>query len=189
MSEERRELPFKTLGQRLKTIRQKLQESVAEVSGAVEIDQQMLERIEQGSERPSEDILLLLISHFGMHEDEAAGLWQLAGYDQPHSHADASQDDTSNNRTMVMIMAVDPRIVYSDGVQVTANQNGVVMQFSQATNTPHMLTTARVGMSREQAQQVVHVLQEALQRSTPRQLPGSIDQKADKADKKEDRAK
>jgi transcriptional regulator with XRE-family HTH domain len=71
MNNERQELPFKNLGQRLKVIRQKLHESVAEVSGAVEIEEQHLQRIEQGEERPTEDILLLLINHFGMQDDDA----------------------------------------------------------------------------------------------------------------------
>src|ERR1044072_5533730 len=162
------QLPFKSLGEKLKVIRQKLHESVAEVSGAVEIDEQSLQRIEQGHERPSEDILMLLINHFGMKDDEAAGLWQLAGYDQPgreqHAHTD-------QNRTMVMIMAVDPRIIYSDGVQVTANTSGVVLNFSQGNGTPHSLTTARIGMSREQAAGLMHTLQQALVRSEPKQLP------------------
>src|SRR5256885_9173824 len=99
MSNDAKSVPFKTLGEKLKAIRQKLHESVAEVSGAVEIDEQQLARIEQGQERPSEDVLLLLINHFGMQEDDAANLWQLAGYDQPHDH-DVSGDH-QNNRTMV----------------------------------------------------------------------------------------
>jgi transcriptional regulator with XRE-family HTH domain len=174
MSEDRQELPFKVLGEKLKLIRQKLHESVAEVSGAVEIDETALQRIEQGHERPSEDILLLLINHFGMHDDEAAGLWQLAGYDQPRDHVASSQND-NQSRTMVMIMAVDPRIIYSDGVQVTANSNGVVLGFSQGAGTPNALTTARIGMSREQAHVLLRTLQQTLENSKPRQLPASTD--------------
>src|SRR3954469_20349750 len=102
MSEDAQKIPFKTLGEKLKIIRQKLHESVAEVSGAVEIEEQVLSRIEQGHERPSEDILLLLINHFGMQDDDAAKLWQLAGYDQPHDH-DHSPATGEQNRTMVMI--------------------------------------------------------------------------------------
>jgi transcriptional regulator with XRE-family HTH domain len=170
MSEERSELPFKHLGEKLKTIRQKLHESVAEVSGAVEIDEQKLQRIEQGHERPSEDILMLLINHFGMQDDDAAALWQLAGYDQPTSDHD---EPTPNNRTMVMIMAVDPRIIYSDGVQITANNNGVVLNFAQGVGTPQALTTARIGMSREHASNLIHTLQKALEGSKPAQLPPS----------------
>ena len=44
MSEEAQQVPFKTLGEKLKTIRQKLHESMAEVSGAVEIEEQLLSR-------------------------------------------------------------------------------------------------------------------------------------------------
>ena len=125
MSNDRQEFPFKPLGERLKIIRQKLHESVAEVSGAVEIDEDALKQIEQGVDRPSEDILLLLINHFGMGDDEAAGLWQLAGYDPPrpdqygHSHDDFKQD-----RNLVVVMTVDPRVMYTDGIQVNATNTG-----------------------------------------------------------------
>jgi transcriptional regulator with XRE-family HTH domain len=172
--DKKQQEPFKQLGERLRTIRQKLHESVAEVSGAVEIDEPTLERIEKGYERPAEDILLLLINHFGMHDDEAASLWQLAGYDPPRMHDHDYREDKesgSHNRSAILVMAVDPRIMYSDGIQVTASSNGVVMTFSQGSGTPNSLATARVGMSREQAYAVIQTLQDALHRSEPRQLP------------------
>lgn len=173
MAEERAELPYKSLGEQLRNIRQKRHESVAEVSGAVEIDEQLLKRIEQGSERPSEDILMLLISHFGMRDDDAAGLWEMAGYDySPDDHDHEQEPQTGGqSRTMVMIMAVDPRVIYSDGVQVTANTNGVILGFSQGVGTPQAMTTAKVGMSREQAYGLLRVLQQTLEASKPRQLP------------------
>lgn len=167
MKDENKHLPFARLGDTLRELRQRHKESVAEVSGAVEIDEQTLLKIEQGHERPSEDILMLLINHFGMHEDEAAGLWQLAGYDKHDDDAAHQQP----NKTMVMIMAVDPRVVYSDGVQVVANGSGVIMNFAQGTGTPQALVTARVGMSREQAAMVLRALQTALNPAAPRQLP------------------
>jgi transcriptional regulator with XRE-family HTH domain len=182
MSESAQELPFKTLGEKLKTIRQKLHESVAEVSGAVEIEETALQRIEQGHERPTEDILMLLINHFGMRDDEAAGLWQLAGYDQPQDHIHVPND--SQNRTMVMIMAVDPRIIYSDGVQVTANSSGVVLAFSQGVGTPNAMTTARIGMSREQAYGLLRTLNQTLEASKPRQLPAAQSDTAQQKPKK-----
>ncbi len=74
--------PFKTLGTHLKYLREHSSESLAEVSGAVEINEDIMERIEQGVERPSEEILMLLISHFNMQDNEAVQLWELAGYDK-----------------------------------------------------------------------------------------------------------
>lgn len=177
---EQHDYPFRQLGSRLKTIRQKLHESVAEVSGAVEIDENTLQRIEQGHERPAEDILMLLISHFGMREDEAASLWQLAGYEQPASHDHEPTDENSNTRSAVLVMAIDPRIIYTDGVQVTAGRNGVTLSFSQASGTSNALTTAKVGMSREQAYAVLRALQDALSRSEPRQLPEKSQSPKDK---------
>lgn len=168
MKDQNASQPFIRLGDTLKQWRERRKESVADVSGAVEIDEKMLHRIEQGNERPSEDILMLLISHFGMHEDEAAGLWQMAGYDRQE---DENTPQSQGNKTMVMIMAVDPRVVYSDGVQVVANNSGVIMNFAQGTGTPQALITARVGMSREQAAMVLRALQTALNPAAPRQLP------------------
>jgi len=179
MTENSQELPFKSLGERLKTIRQKLHESIAEVSGAVEIEEQKLQNIEQGQERPSEDILMLLINHFGIQDDDAANLWRLAGYDQPQDQ-NQSDADLHNGRTMVMIMAVDPRIIYSDGVQVSGNQSGVVLNFMQGVGTPHSMTTSRIGMSREQAISLVSTLQQVLEQSSPRQLPAQNNQPEEK---------
>src|ERR1700683_4187621 len=73
--------PYITLGQHLKYVREQSRQSLLEVSGAVEIDEDRLERIEAGIERPAEDILLLLISHFGVADREAVQLWELADYD------------------------------------------------------------------------------------------------------------
>lgn len=188
MSDEQK-LPFKALGARLRAIRQKLQESVPEVCGAVEIGSDLLDRIERGVERPTEDILQLLINHFDLH-DQAENLWQLAGYDSPplHDHDDEPQQSNRPNQAM-MIMAIDPRVVYSDQVQVTANRSGVVLSFTQSTSPPQSLMAVRIGMSREQAIEVSRTIQEALNRSQPRRLPGGSvkesnqDQKPPKSEK------
>lgn len=179
MSSERPQSPFKNLGERLKAIREKLHESVAEVSGAVEIEETILLKIEQGQLRPSEDILMLLINHFGMRDEDASNLWSLAGYEQPRD-TDAPgrehPEDLAAGRSTVLIMAVDPRVIYSDGVQVTVNRSGIVLNFNQGGGTPQAITTARVGMSREQARNVLHILQKALDHSEPRQLPSPENQ-------------
>lgn len=164
--------PFKRLGQSLKTIRQRNHETLAEVSGAVEIDEQELRLIEQGDARPSEDILLLLINHFDMPDEDADKLWTLAGYEPRHDDQDdRQQQEGQNGRTMVMIMAVDPRVIYSDGVHITANNSGVVINFSQGAGTPNAITTSRIGMSREQARGLMETLHRALEGTKPRQLP------------------
>lgn len=179
MSDEQSQPRFKYLGEHLKTIREKLHESVAEVSGAVEIEETMLQKIEQGQLRPSEDILMLLISHFGMQDEEASKLWKLAGYEPPRTDQAMSgrdQGDDLGGRATVLIMAVDPRVIYSDSLHVTVNPAGIVMNFAQGHGTPQAITTARVGMSRDQARNVVRVLQEALDNTEPRQLPAPKDQ-------------
>ena len=172
MAEQQHE-PFKQLGSRLRLIRQKLHETVSEVSGAVEIDELALQRIEQGDERPSEDILLLLINHFGMHEDEASGLWQLAGYDRPSERMRDSYGahDGANGRSTILLVAVDPRAIYSDKASVNANEGGLVVTFYQQANIgPKSLPAACVGMSREQAKKLIFALQLGLDKSDPKML-------------------
>jgi hypothetical protein len=116
-----------------------------------------------------------------MQDDDAANLWQLAGYDRPSDNDHANLHSDNQNRAMLMIMAVDPRIIYSDGAQVTANNAGVVLSFAQNAGTPQSLTTARIGMSRDQAYALLRTLSQTLEASKPKQLPES--------GKKEDRAK
>lgn len=173
--------PYKMLGSHLKSARQKLKESAAEVSGAVEIDIETLQRIEQGKELPSEDILMLLINHFGLCDDEAVNLWEMAGYDQHDIFCDdyentKPQDDHQRmNRQPVVLLALDSRVVYSNGAEVVADKNGLVLSFTQfidANQGP--VPVARVGMSHEQAGQLLETLQRAIlhaKYSGPKALP------------------
>src|SRR6185369_8362398 len=107
MSDTKKHVPYEPLGSQLGNLRERNRESMAEVSGAVEIDEKELSRIEAGAERPSEDILLLLISHFEVEDDKAAELWQLAGYDkvqteEEHEHVRESSQSSRSQTLMVM---------------------------------------------------------------------------------------
>ncbi len=165
MSDKNKQLPYESLGAQLRRLRERSRESLAEVSGAVEIDEKDLTLIESGTERPSEDILLLLISHFAVEDDKAAELWQLAGYDKQseddtHEHEPASRQSRQQQTLMVMI---DPRVMYSDSVEVIGGMEGVVLNFSQnAGQHGQPLTVSRIGMSREQAKMLMGALHQAL---------------------------
>ncbi len=158
-------IPYITLGNHLKYVREQSKQSLTEVSGAVEIDEQQLARIEAGLERPPEDILLLLISHFGVHDREASQLWELAEYDSDmpediRRNADASS--SLGGKPTVMLLAMDMRTMYSDGLDILVNPAGVTLHFTQATTQSHAAPVARVGMSHAQAEQVIRTLQQAL---------------------------
>jgi hypothetical protein len=175
MSEQNQEQPFKPLGSHLKRLREKRQQSLAEVSGAVEIDPETLSAIELGAERPGEDILLLLISHFATKEDVATKLWELAGY----SHDELPVKNVVNDfygqaHNGVMVLPTDTKIVYTDMVHVMVNNYGVVMNFMQSggpTNQP--LAVARVGMSKEHAKSILEVLQKTMSLHDPKGLSAS----------------
>ena len=173
--------PYQTLGKHLRYLREQHSESLAEVSGAVEIDEKLLERIEAGQERPAEDILLLLISHFDMQDQEAVQLWELAGYDGDgpvSSQAEELLQDISNGqKPVVVLLGIDGRTMYTDSVSIDADKAGIVMNFGQLNNKKQQQTVAKLGMSYEQAQEVLKQLQYALLRGQferdPKSLPPS----------------
>lgn len=166
MNDANTSTPYRRLGGVLKGLREEHRESLAEVSGAVEIDEAELSKIETGQVRPSQDILLLLISHFGIEEDRAAELWRLAGYEgrfDDDNDSDAAHIDQEKQRAQAMMVMIDPRVMYSDSVEVTANQQGVVMSFSQSSGPNSApLTISRIGMSVDQAKAVMGVLHQVL---------------------------
>jgi transcriptional regulator with XRE-family HTH domain len=151
--------PYASLGHQLKRMRVNRRESLAEVSGAVEIDIDTLHIIEQGAARPNEEILLLLISHFSIKDEEADLLWKLADY-----------DTEPEPKPVAVMSAEDLRIVYTDLLHVTVNDAGVVMNFMQNGGS-QPLAIARVGMSREHALKVLEVLQKTLIVSQQSALP------------------
>jgi transcriptional regulator with XRE-family HTH domain len=161
---EQKESPFRTLGRQLKALRNRVNESIAEASGAVEIEAETLASFELGQSRPSEDVLLLLISHFGAKDDEAVRLWEMAGYGMdkiPVVHNVNEELQVANQ-----LNSAEPRILFTDIVDVTVNNYGVVMSFMQGAS-PNSKPTAvaRVGMSREHAKSVLEILKVTLEQT------------------------
>jgi len=178
------EVPFADLGNHLKNVREQSKRSLAEVSGAIEIDERQLELIESGKNRPDEDIMLLLISYFNVQDQEALHLWELADYDSDLSEhlkfelTDIDSMQQLNGKPMLMLLAMDIRTMYSDGLDITINPAGVTMQFTQSVaNQSQPAIVSRVGMSYQQAEMVLRTLQQALLKAKynggPKQLPPS----------------
>lgn len=181
MSDQSESAPFIDLGGRLKRLRQKQKESLAEAAGAVELAEEELLRIEQGYERPSEEILMLLIKHFAMLEDEAVRLWELAGYDNIQADEEDATDTQHGAKSIVMTIAMDPRVMYSDSVHISGNQHGLVFTFLQPGGGQlPALPVSRVGMSRDQARKMLELMKDTLdqldQASASGELPPGPDQ-------------
>jgi len=154
---EQKENPFRTLGRQLKALRNRASESIAEASGAVEIEAEKLASFELGQSRPSEDVLLLLISHFGAKDDEAVRLWEMAGYGL--DKIPVTHNANEELITLPTAQMSEPRVLFTDIVDVTVNNYGVVMNFMQG-GSPNAkpVSVARVGMSREHAKSVLQIL-------------------------------
>jgi transcriptional regulator with XRE-family HTH domain len=156
--------PYKPLGRHLKDLRTKINESLAEASGAVEIDVRELASFELGKKRPSEDVLLLLISHFGAKDDEAVRIWDMAGYGT--DHLPVVQMGNSNSQTN---QASNESVLYTDTVDIMVNNYGVVMNFMQGGAGNVIKPVARIGMSREHAKSVLKILEVTLNQTEQHQ--------------------
>jgi transcriptional regulator with XRE-family HTH domain len=172
--DKKQDFPYKQLGSLIKGMRQKKQESLDEVSGAIEIDVDMLSDIECGARRPGEDILMLLISYFAVKEEDAVEIWEMAGYSKqddapagPHHHH--HHQDTVQS---VLVMAMDVRIVYTDMAHISNNKYGLTINFMQSDGIGSQpLAVSRVGMSREHAENLLHLLEASLRPPAPKLLP------------------
>ncbi len=159
MQDKPESAPFRSLGNKLKALREAAKETLVDASGAVEIDPKQLASYELGHVRPTEDILLLLISHFGAKDDQAVKLWNLAGYGVSRAPSvQVSNDDFGPAQSYEA-----PKILFTDVVDVIVNNYGVVMNFMQAAGPgvqPN--SVAKVGMSREHAKSVLRILEVTL---------------------------
>jgi transcriptional regulator with XRE-family HTH domain len=151
--------PYRPLGRRLKALREKANESLAEVSGAVEIDVRELASFELGQSKPNEEVLLMLISHFSAQDEEAVQLWELAGYGVTKiSSAQMISDISVSNQALN-----STPILFTDVVDIMVNNYGVVMNFMQSSGPKSKpATVSRIGMSREHAKSVLQILQVTL---------------------------
>lgn len=139
--------PFKALGEGLRSLRVKAHETLAETSGAVEINAKQLSSYEFGRICPDEEVLLMLISHFSPPDEEAIRLWKLAGYGA--TEIDLGQDDSSG----------DTPVLFTDLAEITANQYGLVVDFKQGGGiNKSAKSIARLGMSREHAENIIRTL-------------------------------
>src|SRR3989344_2784617 len=158
--------PHKPLGKKLKELRSQANESLAEASGAVEIDVRQLASFELGQSRPTEDVLLLLLSHFGVKDNEAVKLWEIAGYSMAKIPVIHMVSDISNNQSA----DTDSHVLFTDIVDVVVINYGVVMNFMQnAGPGSQPSTVAKVGMSREHAKSVLQILQVTLSQTEQNQ--------------------
>lgn len=169
--------PYKSLGLRLKRIRNKYSRSTAEVCGAVEIDEDLLDKIEAGEERPGEELLEQLINHYQMEDRDALQLWSLAGYDVDDLMVEDSDPLMAGGipRNIIMLLALEQRTLYSDSLDIHYDANGLVLNFKQIAGQKQPMSVAKLGMSYEQAEQVYLTLQKVLLRykylKGPKSLP------------------
>jgi len=163
--------PYKILGQKIKSLRKSFNETIKDVSSAVEINPSELQKIESGIVRPSEEILMQLISHFNLSDNEALSFWQLANYDNQsiilnnftnNLFSKLISDNQVNN--LVMLLPLEQKPLYSDHLEIVLGDSGLVINFNQKVNN-QIIPISKIGMSLEQANLLYKTLESALLQS------------------------
>ncbi|CAN5610699.1 hypothetical protein BH23PAT2_BH23PAT2_06410 [soil metagenome] len=169
MSDNYQRKNHRLLGNELKKLRVNLRESAAEVSGSVEIDIDELVRFENGEARPSEEILLLLISHFGLTDSKADKLWGLAGYSNEDKRSDSIMLDIEQmQQAGAFVLPNDAKILYTDVMHAIATANGITVNFMQSAGPMGKpMIVSRVGMSKEHAKSMIELLQRIIDAPEP----------------------
>lgn len=155
---------FTKLGRVIKSYRLAAEESIEDLSGAVEVEPDFINDLESGKAQPPEDILALIINHLNIEETEASELWTLAGYETEATRSEEMSDDDA--KQLNVNVPSDKPILYTDRVHVVSNGYGVVLNFIQGVgpNGPAQVVS-RVGMSHEHAKSVLEVLQKSLDKT------------------------
>jgi hypothetical protein len=158
--------PYRAFGAKIKHFRQQWKQTVSDVSGTLEIDEIFLKEMESGKVLPNENQLDMIINHFLLTSEQADELRGLARtqVDQSAENLIGGVEDMLMKQ-LVMYMPIEQRVIYTDGMNVTVNRHGVVLQFTQNTGTSDKAKSnvvCQVGMSREHAEKVVQVLKKTL---------------------------
>jgi len=160
--------PYRAFGAKIKHFRQQWKQSVSDVSGTLEIDEVFLKEIESGKVLPSENQLDMIINHFLLTSEQADELRGLASMQNDQQVAESLVGGVEDMlmKQLVMYMPIEQKVIYTDGMNVTVNRHGVVLQFTQnaAANAKNKANNVvcQVGMSREHAEKVVEVLKKTL---------------------------
>lgn len=155
--------PYKTLGLRLKTLRQRASKTLSEVAGAMEIDEKALAKIELGQIKPEENLLENLSDFFNLSDAEAIKLLDLAGYTQD---IPTNFQEPLITKTIIMMLShQDSKVVYTDGLDIHYDSSGLIMNFKQTVGQKKPVSVAKLGMSYIQAREIHRTLTKVLLRA------------------------
>lgn len=157
--------PYQKFGKALHTLRRKYHTSRKELCSALEIDDEYLTLLEEGNERPSEDIVEQMISLFSLDNNLADNLWVLAGY--PPTGV-----DELSTMQIAQLPLSELKVSYTDMVHISVNNFGVVLNFMQNLSPGNQpFVVSRLGMSKEHARSVADLIYRTLDAAEIKKKP------------------
>lgn len=157
---------LKELGIAIKAYRVAANETINDVSEAIEVDKATIGKVEAGLQRPSIELIELLARHFTLREQEVKRLWKLAGHEQDDFAINLDPHDIDLSKLEKDFEVMFAPVFYTDMVNVVSNQYGITINFIQGNGGQEKpVVVSRVGMSHKHAESIIKVLQESLRRA------------------------
>lgn len=167
-------ISLKMLGQELKAIRLKKNQSRKDVASSIEVSVDCLKKIEEGLFKPSEDTLEALAEHYKLKDEELDKWFKLVGY-VTENPSFSSEDLNSNPinvleslfgmnipKTFIMLSRVDQKPVYTDLLDIHYDQNGIMFNFKQSLGNKEPKSISKLVMSYDHAECVLQTLKDVL---------------------------
>lgn len=149
--------PYQQLGQRLRRIRESQHQTIEDVANSIEVDNNLLIRIEDGSLRPDEEIMDLLVSHYNIQDQLVDQLYELAGYSFDQNEDVLNETLSSalglSKQIMLFFNPLESRVIYTDGFHIDYNYHGAQLVFTQSSAKGYN-TVSQLGMSYEMLENV-----------------------------------
>jgi transcriptional regulator with XRE-family HTH domain len=170
---------FHKLGASLRELRLSKKLNITQFADLIDIDRTHLSKLENGHERPSQDVLRRINNRFLLSRDEALKLWHEAGY--PNSELVVTESEKKEGIIMnpspqqglettqsgpqlnININREKVPILYADTVYVMSNDNGLVLDVAQGVGPiPQQHVVSSIGMSKDQAKRMIQAMKDNL---------------------------
>lgn len=156
---------LKELGVAFRAYRLAAGESVEELALAIETESATIKEVEAGLLVPTGDMIELIARHYSLREQEARRLFELAGHKKSDFDMNLETTDIDFAQLSKDYDVLISPVFYTDKADVASNKAGIVINFVQ--NGPSgdkPIVISRVGMSHQQAENVIRELQASLEK-------------------------
>lgn len=166
------------IGKIIKKYRTSLGLTSAEAAEKLEVSRPYYSRLENGKEKPALHLINKLESKFELSVPDVLDLMRYSGNAENPSPADSNMGQIQLAEGVpegesVQINPQEQKVLFSDTMFITVNDNGVVFDFGQKLGpTEQTFVVSRIGVSKTHAEKIHNLLGQQLNKSKDVSIDG-----------------